>query len=78
MGIASVQSCAAIHDSPTIFLLFVLSYELKAKYHMRYVGTKHNYHLPTSTCIASTLSYTVLEDDIKNEKQSSKQVEAET
>lgn len=42
------------------------------------VGMKYNYNLWTSTCINIMLSYTVLENCIKNEKQSPKQVEAET
>lgn len=42
------------------------------------VGTKSNYHLSTSISIISVLSYKVLEDDTKNEEQSSNLVEAET
>lgn len=41
-------------------------------------GTRFNYYPSTGTCITIILSYTVLEDDIKTEKQSSKLVGAET
>ena len=44
----------------------------------KYVGIKINYHLLTSIYVTSILSYTVLEDDANDEKQSSKLVEAET
>ena len=37
-----------------------------------YVGMKINYRLSTSSHTTSTLSYTVLQDDISYEKRSSK------
>ena len=42
------------------------------------VGTKYNYRPSTSIRVTSILSYTVLEDNTRNGKQSSKLVEAET
>ena len=46
--------------------------------HNHCVGMKINYRLSTRRHTTSTLSYTVLEDDISYEKLSSKLVEAET
>lgn len=43
-----------------------------------YVGILIDYHLSTSTCITSILSYTVSEDDTDDEKQSPKLGGAET
>lgn len=45
---------------------------------LNHVGTKLNYHLSTSILITSVLPYMALEDGIKNRKQSSKLMEAET